>query len=109
MWIHLLMARELVEQHDDKTELFVEAIRPIHEITASIVTDLLGEQADPAAIRIATALVIPICVNRIPQQRIEQKLYSGTDFSQTSLEEIVDLLYRFLLAGIRGLSESRFS
>ncbi|WP_420237053.1 TetR/AcrR family transcriptional regulator [Telmatobacter bradus] len=109
MWVHLLMARELVEQHDDKTELFIEAIRPIHEITASIVTDLLGEQADPVAIRIATGLVIPICVNRIPQQRIEQKLYLGTDFSQVSLEEMVELLYRFLLAGIRGLSERRFS
>jgi AcrR family transcriptional regulator len=106
-WVHLLMARELVEQHDDKTELFVEAIRPIHEITTSIVTDLLGEQAAPEAIRIASSLVIPICVNRIPQQRIEQKLYSATGFRQVGLEEMVELLYRFLLAGIRGLSESR--
>ena len=106
-WVHLLMARELVELHDDKTELFVEAIRPIHEIVASIVSDLLGEQADPVALRTAASLVIPICVNRIPQQRIERKLYSGIDFSQVSLEEVVELLYRFLLAGIRGLSESR--
>jgi len=30
-WVHLLMARELVELHDDKTELFVEAIRPIRQ------------------------------------------------------------------------------
>jgi AcrR family transcriptional regulator len=108
MWVHLLMARELVEQHDDKTELFVEAIRPIHEITASIVTDLLGEQADPVAIRIAAGLVIPICVNRIPQQRIEQKLYPETGSSKIGMEEMVELLYQFLLSGIRGLSGSRF-
>jgi AcrR family transcriptional regulator len=108
MWVHLLMARELVEQHDDKTGLFVEAIRPIHEITASIVTDLLGEQADPVAIRTAASLVIPICVNRIPQQRIERKLYPGIDFDQVGMEEMVELLYRFLLAGIRGLSVSQF-
>jgi AcrR family transcriptional regulator len=107
IWMHLLIARELVEQHDDKTELFVDAIRPIHEITASIVRDLLGEQADPAAIRTAAGLVIPICVNRIPQQRIEQKLYPETGFSQVGMEEMVELLYRFLLAGIRGLPGSR--
>jgi AcrR family transcriptional regulator len=108
-WTHLLMARELVELHDDKTEVFVEAIRPIHEIVASIVTDLLGEQADPAAVRFAAGMVIPICVNRIPQQRIEQKLFSGTVFSEIVMEEMVDLLYQFLLAGIRGLSGSRIS
>jgi len=108
-WVHLLMSRELVEQHDDKTELFIEAIRPIHEITASIVTDLLGEQADSAAIRIAAGLVIPICVNRIPQQRIEQKLYPGSDCDQIGMEETVELLYQFLVAGIKGLSGSRFS
>lgn len=108
-WVHLLMARELVELHDDKTELFVEAIRPIHEIVASIVSDLLGEQADPVAVRTAAGLVIPICVNRIPQQRIEQKLYPGTDFSQVGMDEMVESLYRFLLGGIRGLSESRFT
>jgi AcrR family transcriptional regulator len=106
-WTHLLMARELVELHDDKTEVFVEAIRPIHEMVASIVTDLLGEQADPAAVRFAAGMVIPICVNRIPQQRIEQKLFSGTGFSEIGMEEMVDLLYQFLLAGIRGLSGSR--
>jgi AcrR family transcriptional regulator len=106
-WVHLLMARELVELHDDKTELFVEAIRPIHEIVASIVSDLLGEEADSVAVRAAAGLVIPICVNRIPQQRIEQKLYPGTDFSQVGMDEMVESLYRFLLGGIRGLSESR--
>src|ERR1035441_2479294 len=36
-WVHLLMARELVELHDDKTEVFVEAIRPINEIAVGIV------------------------------------------------------------------------
>lgn len=107
-WVHLLMARELVELHDDKTEVFVEAIRPINEIVVAIVKDLLGEQADPVAVRTAASLVIPICVNRIPQQRIEQKLYPGTDFSQVGMEEMVELLYQFLLAGIRGLSGSRF-
>ena len=107
-WVHLLMARELVELHDDKTEVFVEAIRPIHEIAVAIVTDLMGERADPAVVRFAAGLVIPICVNRIPQQRIEQKLYPGTDFSQVGMEEMVELLYQFLLAGIRGLSGSRF-
>jgi len=107
-WVHLLMARELVELHDDKTELFVEAIRPIHEIAASIVTDLLGKQADPVAVRIAAGLVVPICVNRIPQQRIEQRLYPETDFGPFDMEETVELLYRFLLTGIRGLSGSLF-
>jgi AcrR family transcriptional regulator len=108
-WARLLMARELVELHDDEAELFVEAIRPIHEISVAIVEDLLGEQADPATVRLAAALVVPICVHRVPQQRIEEKLYSGTDFSQTGMEEMVEGLYQFLLAGIRGLSGSRFS
>ena len=107
-WAHLLMVRELVELHDDKTELFVEVIRPINEIAVAIVTDLLGEQADPATARFAAGLVVPICVNRIPQQRIERKLYSGMDFSQAGIEEMVELLYRFLLTGIQGLSGSRF-
>ena len=109
IWAHLLMARELVELHDDKTEVFVEAIRPINEIAVAIVRDLLGDQADPGAIRIAAGLMIPICVNRIPQKRIEQKLYPGTDFSQVGMDEMVESLYRFLLGGIRGLSESRFT
>lgn len=109
MWIHLLMARELVEQRDDKTELLVEAIRPIHEIVTSIVTELLGEQADPVAIRMASGLVIPICVNRMPQQRIEQKLHLQDNDSQIDMEETVELLYQFLLSGIRGVSLHRFS
>ena len=102
-WARLLMARELVELHDDKAELFVEAIRPIHEIAVAIVTDLMGERADPAAVRFAASLVIPICVHRVPQQRLEQRFYPGTDFSQVGMEEMVELLYQFLLAGIRGL------
>jgi len=105
-WAHLLMARELVELHDDKTELFVEAIRPINEIAVAIVTDLLGEQADPATARFAAGLVVPICVNRMPQQRIEQKLYSGTDFSQMDMQKMVESLFQFLLKGIQGLSGS---
>jgi AcrR family transcriptional regulator len=107
-WVHLLMARELVELHDDKTEVFVEAIRPINEIAIAIVRDLLGGQADPATVRFAAGLVVPICVNRMPQQRIEQKLYSETGYSEIGMEEMVELLYRFLLVGIQGLSGSRF-
>lgn len=106
-WAHLLMARELVELHDDKTELFVDAIRPINEIAVAIVRDLLGEQANPITIRMAAGLVVPICVHRMPQQRIEQKLYPETDFSQVSMEEMVETLYQFLLKGIQGLSGSR--
>lgn len=102
------MARELVELHDDKTEVFIEAIRPINEIALAIVRDLLGGQADPATVRFAASMVIPICVNRIPQQRIEQKLYPGTGSSKIGMEEMVESLYRFLLAGIQGLSGSRF-
>jgi TetR/AcrR family transcriptional regulator, regulator of cefoperazone and chloramphenicol sensitivity len=102
-WAHLLMAREHVELHNDKTEVFVEAIRPIHEIATSIVTDLLEREADPTTVRFAAGMVITICVNRIPQQRIEQKLFSGTDFREEGMEETVELLYRFLLAGIQGV------
>ena len=107
-WAHLLMARELVEQHNDKTELFIEAIRPINEIVTAIVTDLLGEQADPVTVRFAASLVIPLCVNIGPRQRIEQKLYSGIDFREIGMQEMVEALSLFLLAGIRGLSGSHF-
>jgi TetR/AcrR family transcriptional regulator, regulator of cefoperazone and chloramphenicol sensitivity len=106
-WARQLMAREIVEFRDDQAEPIIEAIRPMQEIAEDIVTDLLGKKTAPESIQFAACMVIPICVNRVPQQRLERKLYAGADFREISMEKTVEQLYQFLLAGIQSLSRKQ--
>jgi AcrR family transcriptional regulator len=107
-WARLLMAREVAELHEAQASLLVEVVRPMHEIAETIVRDLAGQEAPQALTRFAAGLVVSVCVNRVPQQRLDYRLYPEMRLDETDIEQTIEKIYQFTLAGVRGLFEKRF-
>ena len=107
-WAHLLMARESMELHDTQPVVVVEMIRPIHNIAEDIVRDVLGSDCVPARVKLASSLVVSLCFSRLPQHRLDQRLYPEISSHEIDIETITESVYRFALAGIHGLSKSDF-
>lgn len=106
-WARLLMAREITELHGAQAVVIVEAVRPMHEIAESIVTKLLGKQADPPLAKRAASLLVSVSVNYLPQQRLDQKINAGREFIEIDMETAIDELSRFIFAGVKALAKSK--
>jgi AcrR family transcriptional regulator len=103
-WAYQLMAREIAELHEAQAELIVEATRPMHEIAEAIVRDLCGAAACSRQVKLAASLLVSLCVNRVPQQRLDQRLSPEIDFKANDIEQTSEQIYQFALAGILGLA-----
>jgi AcrR family transcriptional regulator len=103
-WASLLMAREITELQDDLAGFIVDAVRPMHSIAERIVGDLT--QATPDQVRLAASMLVTLCVNRIRQQRLEERLAAEYRPTQDEPIESVEPTYCFALAGIRALCGS---
>lgn len=100
-WPRVLMARTIMEPHEVQTTLIVEAVRPMHEIAEDIIRDLMGSHSGPALAALAASFVVSLCVNRVPQQRVDQLLSPETGAGD--IERSAELMYQFVLAGIMNL------
>lgn len=104
-WARILMAREVMELHEEQAELIVEAILPMHQMAERVVRALMGDEVDATRVQLATGLLVSLCVNRGPQMRLDRKLYPAA-VEQGVLADIrqnIDSIYQFALAGILAL------
>lgn len=104
-WSSALMSREIAELHEEQAEFIVDAVRPMHMIAEEIIAKIAPDAAIEQ-VKLSASLTITLCVHRIQQQRIEQRLSLKTRYPSGGLEVIVDSVYRFALAGIVALCRS---
>lgn len=98
-WVHLLMAREILELHTDHAAVVVEATRPMHKLAEGIVRDLIGRNPGAARLKLAASLLTSTCVNRIFQQRLDRLMSPEIEGSEV---EAIEQVYQFVLMGIVG-------
>lgn len=104
-WARILMAREVMELHEEQAGLIIEAILPMHQMAEQVVRALMVGEADATRVQLATGLLVSLCVNRGPQMRLDRKLYPQAA-EQSALADIrqnIDSIYQFALAGILAL------
>lgn len=104
-WARILMAREVMELHEEQAGLIVEAILPMHQMAEQVVRDLMGSEIDAARAQLATGLLVSLCVNRGPQMRLDRKLYpeAAEQGELADIRQNIDSIYQFALAGILAL------
>ena len=104
-WAHLLMAREINGLRNAQPEIITDLVRPMHGMAEAIVRDLLGADAAEVVVQQAASLLVSICFNWIPQQRLDRQLHPDTDDSAVDLETTVERIQMFILGGIRSITE----
>jgi AcrR family transcriptional regulator len=97
-----LMARESANPTGLLDEILREVIRPQRREMAAIVRELLGEDAPRQVVRFCCLSVVSQCVNLGQRHRMHRKLRRKGWTSRASLDELVDHITRFSLAGIRA-------
>ena len=103
-WAPLLMAREITELNEGQVDFIVEAVRPLHTIAETIVADLVGGKSEKSDL--AASMVVTLCVNRVRQQRLEERLAPDCAGEHDDPEATVEAVFQFALAGIRALCGS---
>lgn len=107
-WGHLLIAREVLELHEESAQVIVDVARPLHQLAEEIVGSLLGNKAGADRIRLSASLMISTCVNRIFQSRLDARMYPDSN-SAEAREKSIELVYQFVLMGILGVSKSHLA
>lgn len=105
-WAYQLMAREVAGMQQEQADLLAEAVRPLHDFAEKIVADLMRAPGNNAEVRTISSLLITLCVNRLPQFRLDQRLYPDMQLSELTLEKLSEQICQFVLAGIGSLSHA---
>ena len=87
-------------------DLAVEkAARPMRDILAVIVAELLGSAAKPILIRDCVASIISQCVYYHHSEAIIQRLHHLDVHDPATIEQLAEHVYRFSLGGVRAIAE----
>ncbi len=103
----LILVKEMAEPTAAREVLFREIMPPIHENMRRILDDLLGEDADPKLRRMCVLSTISqflfLGFNRAARERMFRADPCGPP---PDIEELIDHMTRFALAGIRAAREA---
>ncbi|KPJ74899.1 MAG: hypothetical protein AMS14_04630 [Planctomycetes bacterium DG_20] len=102
-----LMERESANPTGLLDEIFCQVIRPQRQEMAFLVRELLGDCVPERVVRLCCLSVVSQCVNFGQRHRMHRKLGRRSWMSQRCLNELVEHVTRFSLAGIRAAAQQR--
>ena len=100
-----LIAHEMVEPTPALDLAVEKAARPVTDILAAIVAELLGPAAKPTAVRDCVASVISQCSSYHHNEAIIQRLHQMNVYDPATIEHLAEHVYRFSLGGVRAIAE----
>ena len=105
--IHLLrlIAHEMVEPTPALDLAVEKAARPVNDILAAIVAELLGAAAEPTLVRDCVGSIIAQCSSYHHSEAIIQRLDQLDVHDPATIEQLAEHVYRFSLGGVRAIAE----
>jgi AcrR family transcriptional regulator len=99
-----LMAHEMVEPTPALNLAVEKAARPLNDMLAAIVAELLGPAAEPTVIRDCVASIISQCSTYQNSEAIIQRLHQMNVHDPVLIEHLAEHVYRFSLGGVRAMA-----
>ena len=99
-----LIAHEMVEPTPVLDLAVEKAARPLDDILAAIVTELLGPAAEPTVVRNCVASIISQCSSYHHSEAIIQRLDHLDVHDPATIEQLAEHVYRFSLGGVRAIA-----
>ena len=101
-----LIAHEMVEPTPALDLAVEKAARPLNDILAAIVAELLGPAAEPTLVRDCVGSIISQCSSYQNSEAIIQRLHQLNVHDPATIEQLADHVYRFSLGGVRAIAEA---
>lgn len=102
-WHIKLISREMIEPTGALDAIVEGTIRPQFVLLSSIVRDLMQPPVSERNVELAGASVIGQCLHYHHCRAVTDRLLPGRMNKEGVLDEIIDHVYRFSLAGVRAL------
>ena len=102
-----IMSREAANPTGLLADVFRAAIRPLGAAMVEVVSELLGEAADPATARLCALCVIAPCLQFRRLRRRYAGLINSPGIDNTSPDHLAEHIAEFSLAGIEGIRRRR--
>ena len=99
-----LIAREMVEPTPALGVAVEKAARPMTDILAAIVAELLGPAAEPTVVRECVTSIISQCSSYQHCEAIIQRLHQMNVHDPATIEQLAEHVYRFSLGGVRAIA-----
>jgi len=100
-----LIAHEMVEPTPALNVAVEKAARPLDDILAAIVAELLGSAAEPTVVRDCVSSIISQCSSYQNSEAIIQRLHQINVHDPATIEQLAEHVYRFSLGGVRAMAE----
>lgn len=96
-----IMSHEMATPTGLLGRVFQDTIRPLAEAMENIVGDLLGSRADEGTVRLCLLCIIGPCMQVMRTERLQRNQGQPAWFGANMLENMVQHISAFALAGIR--------
>ncbi len=100
-----LIAHEMVEPTPALDLAVEKAARPVTDVLAVIVKELLGPAADSAAVRDCVGSIMAQCSSYHHSEAIIQRLDQLNVHDPATIEKLAEHVYRFSLGGVRAIAD----
>ena len=98
-----IMSREATNPTGLLGDVFREAIRPLRDAMVAVVSELLGEAADPGPTRLCAMSIIAPCLQLRRLRRSHAGLINGPGIDNAGPDQLAEHIAAFSLAGIEGI------
>lgn len=102
-----LMSKELVEPTPGLDRMVEKVVRPIDQMLARIVAELLDAAATPDLVRECTTSIMSQCVSYHHSEAVCERLFHLDLHDDATIEHLVDHIVKFSLGGIRAVSRGQ--
>jgi AcrR family transcriptional regulator len=100
-----LIAHEMVEPTPALDLAVEKAARPLSDIVAAIVAELLGSAAQPTVVRDCVASILSQCSSYHHGEAIIQRLHQMNVHDPATIEHLAEHVYHFSLGGVLAIAE----
>ncbi len=104
-WFGKLVAREYVQPTKALDVLIEETIRPVFELLASIVRDLLKNNADSEKVQFFCASIVSQFLYFLYARPVIKRLFNKDSFDEEEIKKIAEHVTIFSLNAIKGIAE----
>jgi AcrR family transcriptional regulator len=101
-WFGKLFAREFIEPTKAFDVMVEEAIRPSYKLLMSIVSEIIGKDADERIKRLCTASIMGQCLYYRNSRAVISRIIGKDQFSTSEIEDITEHIKRFSLGAMRS-------
>jgi AcrR family transcriptional regulator len=106
-WFGKLIAKEMTEPTQAFDHLVKETIRPLANLLASIVQELIGSHIDEDKIRLCCASIIGQCLHYNNAKPIITRLFQRNIYTSEGIEQIAKHITQFSLNGLKHFVEDK--